>query len=121
MKTKEIKKDINLIAACGLYCGSCGKYRKDKCPGCKDNEKASWCKIRLCCIEKGINNCSLCEEYINPKDCNKYNNFMARAIEFVFITDRSLCIETLKTEGNEKFVQIMSDNVWVSMPKKKKL
>jgi hypothetical protein len=58
---------------------------------------------------------------LNPKDCVKYNNFVGRAIEFVFVTDRSLCIEKVKTEGNDKFVQIMSDNCWVSMPKKKKM
>jgi hypothetical protein len=119
MKKSEIRQDIGLIAACGLYCGSCNKLRKGKCPGCRDNEKASWCKIRTCCIEKGIDNCSLCKEYPDTKKCSKYNNLVARAIEFVFITDRSLCIEKIKTEGNDKFVQIMSDNGWVSMPKKK--
>ena len=118
---KEIIKDVNLIAACGLYCGSCGKLKRGKCPGCKENEKASWCKIRLCCIEKEINNCSYCIEFSNPKECTKYNNFIARAIEYVFITDRSLCIESLKEDGEEKFVQLMSDKGWVSMPKKKKL
>ena len=118
---KEIRKDIGLIAACGIYCGSCGKFRKGKCPGCKDNNKANWCKIRTCCLGKEINNCSFCEEFPDPKACGKYNNFVARAIEFVFITDRLLCIEKLKAEGNEKFVQIMSDNGWVSMPKNKKL
>lgn len=121
MKKKEIQKDIELIAACGLYCGSCSKYRKGKCPSCKEYEKAGWCKIRSCCIEKSIENCSQCKEYQNPNECSKYNNFIARTIEFVFITDRSLCIRKIKAEGTEKFVQLMSENGWVSMPKEKKL
>ncbi len=30
-----------------------------KCPGCKNNEKASWCKIRQCCISKGYHTCAV--------------------------------------------------------------
>jgi len=28
----KIDKDPKLIAFCGLYCGSCSKYQKGKCP-----------------------------------------------------------------------------------------
>ena len=41
---KEIVADTNLIGYCGLYCGACKRYLKDKCPGCHKNEKAAWCK-----------------------------------------------------------------------------
>mgnify|MGYP001174253203 CR=1 FL=1 len=44
-------QSLELVAYCGLYCGQCTKYLKGKCPGCKENEKASWCKTRSCCIE----------------------------------------------------------------------
>ena len=43
---KEIITDKNLVAYCGLYCGACRSYLKRKCQACKDNEKASWCKVK---------------------------------------------------------------------------
>ena len=30
------------IAFCGLYCGACRQYLKEKCPGCRKNEKAKY-------------------------------------------------------------------------------
>jgi hypothetical protein len=118
---KSVNKDLKLIAACGLYCGNCGKFRKGRCPGCISNSRAAWCKIRNCCLEKGIENCSCCKEFSNQKECNKYNNFVARVFEFVFFTDRTLCIEKLRSEGAEKFVEMMEENGWISMPKSKNL
>ena len=47
---KEIASDPNLVAYCGMYGGACKAYLRDKCPGCDDQQKASWCKIRSCCI-----------------------------------------------------------------------
>ena len=51
---KEMTNNSQQIAACGLYCGACKKFLNGKCPGCKENEKASWCKIhnsdRAACI-----------------------------------------------------------------------
>jgi len=37
----NITTDINNIAACGLHCGACRKFLSGKCPGCRNNEKAS--------------------------------------------------------------------------------
>ena len=51
---KEIISDPKLVAFCGLYCGACKAYLKERCPGCHDNEKATWCKVRTCCLENGI-------------------------------------------------------------------
>lgn len=39
------------VAYCGLYCGACKSHRKGKCPGCRENSKATWCEIRKCCQE----------------------------------------------------------------------
>ena len=41
------------IAACGLFCGACPQKSRGKCPGCRDYEKAVWCKVRKCCLEHG--------------------------------------------------------------------
>ena len=55
---KDIAADPKLIAYCGLYCGACGRYRKDSCPGCQQNQKASWCKVRTCCMDGNLQSCA---------------------------------------------------------------
>jgi hypothetical protein len=117
---KEITRELRLIAACGLYCGACGKFLKDKCPGCKENTKASWCNIRTCCSDKGIDNCSMCDIYSNPNDCAKYNNFVARVFGFITGSDRSACIELIKQKGPEAFVDFMVNRSFQSIPRKYK-
>lgn len=54
MDKKTITASVERIAACGLYCGACRKYLKGKCLGCRQNDKAAWCKIRQCCQAKGF-------------------------------------------------------------------
>ncbi|MCP4673622.1 MAG: DUF3795 domain-containing protein, partial [Desulfobacula sp.] len=70
---KEITKNTQMIAKCGLYCGACPRFLKEKCNGCKGNEKASWCKLRTCCIDKNIDSCADCDEFTDVMDCKKYN------------------------------------------------
>jgi hypothetical protein len=106
---KAIVADTNLIAYCGLYCGACRKYLVDKCPGCRENEKAAWCKIRLCCIEKEIKSCADCDEFRNVMDCKKYNNFMARIFGLIFRSDRKACIQVIKDKGYDTFAAEMAE------------
>ncbi len=73
---KEIKENAGLVAFCGLYCGACKAFLKGKCTGCSENEKAAWCKIRICCKNKKLITCADCNEYADPKDCKKFNNIM---------------------------------------------
>lgn len=115
---KEISKETRLIAACGLYCGACGRYLNGGCPGCEDNPKATWCKIRSCCREKEIENCSQCNTFTDPNSCKKYNNFIARVFGFIQGTDRSKCIAIIKQKGPVGFVAFMVDNRFQSIPKK---
>jgi hypothetical protein len=117
---KQITINPYLVAACGLYCGSCGKYLKGRCPGCRENLKASWCKVRSCCIEKGVDNCSTCNEFSNPKECKKYNNPISKIIGYVTNTDRSLCIEQIKEKGIQHFATTMAEEGLQSIPKKQK-
>ena len=35
---KEIEVNTKMIAACGLYCGACKKYRMGKCQGCNTSD-----------------------------------------------------------------------------------
>lgn len=115
MKDISIKKE--LVSYCGLYCGSCGKYQKGKCPGCAENEKASWCKIRTCCIEKRINSCAQCNEYSDVKDCKMFDNFISKMFEFVFKSDRKAGIKMIQKAGYEEFAKYMAKNKLVSMKK----
>lgn len=98
---REVQTDVGLVAYCGLYCGACGAYLKEKCRGCHNNEKASWCKIRVCVKDKGISSCAECNEFGNPKDCKKFNNIMSKLFGLLFKSDRAACINQIKAVGLE--------------------
>jgi hypothetical protein len=114
---KEIVTDTKLIANCGLYCGSCGRYLKESCPGCADNKKATWCKVRTCNMEHGYASCADCKEYTNPMDCKKYNNFMSKVFGFIFKSDRNACLNMIKNNGYENFANYMASNKLQSIKK----
>ena len=105
---KEIVADTSLVACCGLYCGACKRYLKGGCPGCTENAKASWCKVRTCCIEHEYASCADCTEYENPSDCRKFNTFIARVFGFVLRSDRRACIVQIKQNGIESYAQTMA-------------
>lgn len=112
MKTtnlKEIIADKNLIAFCGLYCGACKSYLTGKCPGCKDNIKATWCKIRLCCMENNLQSCADCKT-IELKECKKYNNFISGILGYLLNSDRSACISLIKEKGYNDYALEMANN-----------
>jgi hypothetical protein len=118
MKTmKEVTVDKNLIAYCGLYCGACRSYLTGKCPGCKDNVKASWCKIRQCCTENDLSSCADCKS-IPVMECKKYNNFISKIFGVVFNSDRSACISRIREIGYDGFAIEMADNKRPSMKRK---
>ncbi len=114
---KSIKVDAGNVAYCGLYCGACKKFLNGKCPGCQQNEKASWCKVRTCCMENNYLSCSDCKEYSNPNDCKYFHNFMSRLFGFVFRSDRRACVEYIKKHGYEQFAEFMANNKQVAMKK----
>ncbi len=94
------------IAACGLYCGACRKFLSGKCPGCKNNEKASWCKIRQCCISKGYHTCAECERDV--RECKIYSNFISKVFALLFNSDRPACIDYIKDHGMAAFAEEMT-------------
>jgi hypothetical protein len=107
---KENTSNPDLVAACGLYCGSCRKYLNEKCPGCAKNDKASWCKVRSCCQSRAIQTCAACSTFVNPKECKKFNNPVSRIFEFVFRSDRAACIQEIRKTGVDGFAIYMSQN-----------
>ena len=106
---REVVADAGLVAYCGLYCGACGSYLKEKCPGCHKNTKAGWCKIRLCCIERNITSCAVCTEFKDPKHCKKFNNVMSKLFAMLFKSDRPACIAQIKVLGLEGHAKKMAE------------
>jgi hypothetical protein len=107
---KEITKDVNFIAYCGLYCATCRAYIKGKCPGCHENAKATWCKVRTCNMEHGYKSCADCKEYSNPQDCKMFNNIIAKFFALVFRSDRPASLALIKEKGYENYAAYMADN-----------
>jgi hypothetical protein len=109
MNQKEITADKDLIAFCGLYCGSCRSYLKGKCPGCKENTNASWCKVRQCCMENDLQSCADCKT-MALESCKKYNNFISAIFGYIFNSDRKACIDRIKEIGYDDFAVEMADS-----------
>lgn len=106
---KEITNDKNLIAFCGLYCGACGSYLREKCPGCAQNEKAAGCTIRTCCLEKKIASCADCTEFSDKKDCRKLNNLISKAISLLTRSDRPARLARIKAIGYDGYASEMAE------------
>ena len=106
---KEVTSNPDLVAYCGLYCGACRSYLRERCPGCHENEKAKWCKIRVCCIDNQYLSCADCKEYDNPNDCKMFNNLMAKLFGLIFRSDRLACIQQIKELGIQGYADNMAD------------
>jgi len=107
---KEVTSNPDLVAYCGLYCGACGSYLKGRCPGCHENEKAKWCRIRICCMENQYLSCADCQQFDNPDDCRQFNNIMARLFSLFFRSDRAACIQQIKELGIQGHADNMAEN-----------
>ena len=118
MNEKSIKANDQNIAFCGLYCEACRGFIKGKCKGCAGNEKATWCQIRTCCMEKGYRSCADCKEITDLTQCKKYNNPVARIIGFVFRTDRAACVDYIRLNGYPAYARYMAELGKMSMPRK---
>jgi hypothetical protein len=107
---KEIVADPKLVAACGLYCGACGAYRRGRCPGCKENHKAGWCKVRSCCQTNRYASCAECSEHEDPRDCRWYDNWIAKLFGFIFRSNRAACIDQIRLTGLDAHAADMAKN-----------
>lgn len=105
---RDIVADPNLVAYCGLYCGACRRFLGGKCPGCRENEKATWCKIRACCISEGLESCAACLGYKDVRQCGKFNNLISRFFALVFRSDRPACVAGIRAIGREAYAAEMA-------------
>ena len=115
---KEIIADTGLIAYCGLYCAACKSYLKGKCQGCQDNVKATWCKVRTCCMEHEYASCVDCTLFENVADCKKLNNLISKFFSLVFGSDRLKCIAAIQEHGLEQYATNMAERGIMSIPRK---
>lgn len=107
---KEILSNPQLIAYCGLYCGACNSYLNGRCPGCRQNSKAAWCKVRTCNMGNNYSSCADCKEFSNPLDCRKFNNTISKIFALVFRSDRPASIQMIKEKGYEGYAAYMTEN-----------
>ena len=105
---QEIKNDPQLIAYCGLYCGSCKKFLSGKCPSCQQLASPHWCKIRTCCINKKFANCSECDME-TPNACKTFNNPISKVFKFIFGYDREKSILLIREKGAVYYAGYMAE------------
>jgi hypothetical protein len=109
--------DPKLVAFCGLYCGACRSYLVGRCLGCQHNMKAGWCKVRACCIARGFRTCAECREYVNPRDCKRFNGFVAKVFGLVFRSNRAACIQQIRDRGLAGHAEAMATLGRQSLPR----
>jgi len=97
----------DLVSACGLFCGACHKFKRKSCPGCEKNDKATWCKIRLCTRENGYATCAECTHHEKISDCKKFNTLFAKLFALVFRSDRKASLARISQIGLEAYAQEM--------------
>jgi hypothetical protein len=107
---KEIVADTNLVAYCGLYCGACRSHLRGTCPGCRKNDKATWCGVRTCCLNASYASCADCATFPDPQGCKKFNNFIAKAFGLLFRSDRRACIAQIRALGLPGHAEDMARN-----------
>jgi hypothetical protein len=108
---RQITNNVNLVSFCGLYCGACRAYLSGKCPGCMENTKAGWCKIRVCCSENKLKSCADCVDFKDVNDCKKFNNAISKIFAFVFRSNRKACIQQIRDKGLKGHAEIMSHDI----------
>lgn len=118
---ETITVDADLVAMCGLYCGACPSYRKGKCPGCRKNTKATWCRTRTCAMEKHCGSCADCGIYPDPgRDCRKMNNIISKVFSLLFNSNRAACLRRIRSVGRENFAREMAALGRPSLPRREK-
>lgn len=60
-------------------------------------------------MTNNFRSCADCTEFLDPKQCKKYNNFFSKIIGFFLRSDRSACISQIKQHGLQKHADIMAE------------
>ena len=103
----EPQRDAH-IAACGLFCTNCRRFKSDKCQGCQVAPPFKSCPVRKCCAEKAISDCGQCDEFTGARDyreCKKLNNIISKVIGFLTGSDRPGACAMLRDQGRELYLK----------------
>jgi hypothetical protein len=95
------------IAACGLFCTNCRRFKSNKCPGCQVAPPFKSCPVRKCCNDQGITDCGQCAEFAAPRDyreCKKLNNMISKVIGFFTGSDRVAACAMLRDQGRDQYM-----------------
>ncbi len=102
-------KYTGFVPPCGIYCGGCPSYtrEKNKCKGAEIGCKTRKCKgIYVCCVEKKkLEFCYQCQIY----PCSKFKKFADRWVKYG--QDLIVNQELIKTLGEKEFIKRMDKNV----------
>ena len=78
----KVKPYNGRIPACGVFCGGCPTYTREKrsCKGAELNSsRCEKCKtFHLCCLEKEITHCFQCSSF----PCTKFKGFTKRWLKY---------------------------------------
>ena len=102
-----VKTYYGRVPACGVFCGGCPIYTRDKkpCLGAELNkDRCEKCKtFHLCCVEKEITHCYQCEVF----PCTKFKSFAKRWLKYGqdFIENQNV----LKQVGGIEFLKIYNE------------
>jgi hypothetical protein len=103
------KKYKGRVPACGIFCGGCPVYVREKmpCPGAeKNSERCNRCKsFHLCCIDRGITHCFECNTY----PCAKLKRFAKNWLKYG--QDMLKNQELLSQKGNIEFLKYFNSKV----------
>ncbi|EGQ9939689.1 TPA: DUF3795 domain-containing protein [Vibrio vulnificus] len=105
----DMKYYFGRVPACGVFCGGCPTYTREKnpCPGAGINKKrCESCKtFHICCNERGITHCYECSKF----PCSKFKAFSKRWQKHGqnFVENQEL----LKRVGSIEFLKIFNDKI----------
>ncbi|HRX58661.1 MAG TPA: DUF3795 domain-containing protein [Eubacteriales bacterium] len=99
---------VEQIGCCGAYCKTCKAFTTHVCRGCKTGYTAderslsrARCKMKICCIQKGLATCADCERYAV---CETLQGFYGH--DSVKYGKYRLATEYIRAHGYDAFLQI---------------
>ncbi|MFX0100991.1 MAG: DUF3795 domain-containing protein [Candidatus Hodarchaeota archaeon] len=106
------KINLDLLAFCGIYSGSCPSYLKGTCLGCRSDSReqkrtSKWgCKIRKCVHEnKGLLHCGQCDEF----PCKIFEKKLLKNHE-----DDPRFAYRFQTPANFERIKEVGENAWLA-------
>lgn len=95
------------IAACGLYCGACRKFRQGKVPRLPGQCQSELVQNPQCCHAHHYSSCADCT-LIPLEACKKFYNPIAKIFALVFRSDRPACIRRIREIGYDRYASEMN-------------